>query len=61
MNITGDLNLLGLDVSFAAGYESRKETADDNPDDLAEAGLHGSNVVPRTQGSLMLMDGMSSF
>jgi len=51
MNITGDLNLLGLGVSFAAGYESRKETADDNPDDLQEAGLHGGNVVPRTRGS----------
>jgi iron complex outermembrane receptor protein len=53
-NISGDLNLLGLDVKFATGFESRKETADDNPDDLQEAGLHGGNLTPRSKGAISI-------
>ena len=49
-NITGDLNLLGLDASFAAGVERREERGMDVPDPLQLAGLHGGNKVPLTIG-----------
>jgi outer membrane receptor protein involved in Fe transport len=49
-NLTGDFNILGKDISFATGFERRTETADDNPDDLQEAGLHGGNLTPRSKG-----------
>lgn len=49
-NISGDFDMFGLPVSFATGIEYREEFSDDNPDDLQQAGLNGSNVVPRTTG-----------
>ena len=49
-NITGDVNILGLDASFAAGVERREENAADVPDPLQLAGLHGANKVPLTVG-----------
>ena len=50
-NITGDFDLIGLDASFAAGFERREERAMDVPDPLQLAGLHGGNKVPLTTGS----------
>jgi len=50
-NISGDFELLGRNIQFASGFEHRRETGEDNPDDLAELGLHGSNVVPYTKGA----------
>ena len=49
-NITGSFNLANRNIQFATGFEHRRETGVDNPDDLAELGLHGSNVVPYTSG-----------
>jgi len=50
-NFTSDFELFDRNISWAAGYQYRKESSDDNPDDLQQLGLNGSNVVPRTQGS----------
>ena len=50
-NVTGPFNLMGIDASFAAGFEKRTETGADIPDSLQQAGLHGSNVTPATEGS----------
>ena len=50
LNFTSDFNLWNRDISWAAGYQYRGESSDDNPDDLQQLGLTGGNVVPRTQG-----------
>ena len=50
LNFTSDFELWDRTISWAAGYQYRGETSDDNPDDLQQLGLNGSNVVPRTQG-----------
>ena len=50
-NITGDFDLMGLDASFAAGFERREERGMDVPDPLQLAGLHGGNKVPLTVGA----------
>ena len=49
-NLTSHFNFLDRNIGWAVGAEYRKESADDNPDDLQQQGLHGGNVVPRTQG-----------
>jgi outer membrane receptor protein involved in Fe transport len=49
-NLTSSFNFMDRDIGWAVGAEYREEKADDNPDDLQERGLHGGNVVPRTQG-----------
>ena len=35
-NISGDFELLGRNIQFASGFEHRRETGEDNPDDLAD-------------------------
>ena len=50
-NLTSDFDLFDRSISWAAGYQYRGESSDDNPDDLQQLGLNGSNVVPRTRGS----------
>ena len=49
-NLTGDFDVLGRTISWAAGIENRRETGKDVPDGLAQKGLHGSNVTPATYG-----------
>ena len=49
-NLTGGFDVLDREISWAIGYEWREEKSLDDPDDLQEAGLHGGNVIPRTEG-----------
>lgn len=49
-NVTHGFELFGRDISWAAGIQRRKESSDDNPDDLQQLGLNGGNTVPRTKG-----------
>lgn len=51
LNFTSGFDLFERTMSWAAGYQYRHESSDDNPDDLQQLGLNGGNVVPRTQGS----------
>lgn len=49
-NLAGDFEMFGKTISYAFGAETRREFSDDNPDDLEEFGLNGSNRIPRTTG-----------
>jgi outer membrane receptor protein involved in Fe transport len=56
-NLTSDFQLFDRSISWAAGVQYREESSDDNPDDLQQLGLNGSNVVPRTQGEYDVLGG----
>ena len=56
-NITGVFDMFNRSFSWAAGIQHRKESSDDNPDDLQQLGLNGGNTVPRTKGKYDVLGG----
>ena len=50
-NLTSSFAFAGRDISWAVGFENRREQSSDVPDDLQQLGLHGGNRIPETNGS----------
>lgn len=50
-NATSSFSFANRDISWAVGFENRREKSSDVPDDLQQLGLHGGNRIPETNGS----------